>query len=183
MGNRAASAGLRHIWSNRVAAPASAEEILDDPLTPLRMSLAVKYRALNVKGAAFSLSDLKSFYAGIERAAPEARYLHEEMKKAGAFFSSGKLEDAPNAGRPETQLFWAAVLVYMQYSLPQMNWQKQESRLKNALLVRGAAGGSTKEAPLSLAEIFADKGFKSFLPQYLTAPRPQEKAAPVSKAA
>lgn len=121
------------------AADPSVDAILAQPLARLRMGLAV----LNAdKKMAFSESDFQVFVQKLYGATADPVYLNQEMKSVLKAMSTGRAPDDPNITRPETQLLWAAALVFImknrealapQWTAPDATAPITETALWNAL--------------------------------------------------
>lgn len=101
----------------------SAESILRQALTPLRIEMAGKL--LRDPGKPFTERALDDFLDRLENAVPDPKWLKEERSNVMAALSRGTAPQPPNVSRPETQLMWAAVLFHVREQKTYYNqkWQ------------------------------------------------------------
>jgi mannosyltransferase OCH1-like enzyme len=121
------------------AADPSVDAILAQPMSRLRMGLAV----LNAdKKMAFSEADFQTFVQKIYGATADPTYLNQEIKSVLKAMATGRAPDDPNITRPETQLLWAAALIFImknrealapQWTAPDATAPITETALWNAL--------------------------------------------------
>lgn len=92
-------------------ADGSADSILADPYTRLRIALK---SLMPAEGAPeFTSALFEEFTHALARSTADQSYLDRELPAVVAAIAKGQPPEAPNISRPETQLLWAAALIYI----------------------------------------------------------------------
>lgn len=131
-------------------ADGSADSILADPHTRLRIAL----QSLMPGDSApeFTSALFEEFTHALARSTADQKYLDRELPAVVAAIAKGTPPEDPNISRPETQLLWAAALIYIlrNHEKIRPGWDAQNA---NTPLLQSALWQSLTTAPYATEEM------------------------------